>query len=234
MNLIIENDYDALTHRVARMIIHKVEAKPDLVIGLITGSTPIGLYQKLIKMQPNFSEVISFNVDEYLDLSRQSLHSYHYFMKKNLFNYLDFAKTFIPQSDNDPAKACQDYEKKIKQFGGIDLQILGIGKNGHIAFNEPGTSFDSRTHVARLSKSTIKANSCFFNHKEKMPKKAITMGIGTLMEAKEIILLASGKAKALACKKAINGPITTEVPASVLQKHKKTTIILDKEAASLL
>ncbi len=234
MKIIIEENYDSLSDRVADLVIERVKEKPNLTVGLITGSTPIGLYKRLVDSQPDFSGVTSFNVDEYLGLPKNSPQSYYHFMHENLFDHLDFNQNFIPESEGDPLQSCRDYEKKIKDFKGIDLQLLGVGRNGHIAFNEPGTSFDSRTHVANLSEKTIEANSRFFKSREDVPKRAITVGLGTLMEAREIIVLVAGEKKADICRKVIKGPVTTDVPASVLQRHGNVTIILDKDAAKLI
>ena len=185
---------------------------PKLV--LPTGSTPLGLYEELVKRELDWSNITVFNLDEYI-INPNHLQSYYNFMRMNLFD-----KTNIyPNSYNFPDRNTQAYEDKIKEKGGIDLCILGIGSNGHIAFNEPGSSFDSRTRVVDLDKQTIQDNSRFFDSVDDVPKQAITMGLGTIMESKKIILVANGKHKLNILKVAMNGEVTEDVPASILQKH---------------
>lgn len=246
MRVIVAEDYDELSTIAAKKVAELVRKKPTAVLGLATGSTPTGLYKELIRMHKNegldFSKVITFNLDEYIGLTPDHPESYNYFMRKNLFDELNVDERFInvPQGmldvNNIPAieEFCIWYEDEIKKAGGIDLQVLGIGVNGHIAFNEPGSSLGSRTRVKTLTEETRKDNVRFFNSEEGVPKYAITMGVGTIMEAKELLLLANGKGKAKAIKATVEGPITAMVPATIVQMHSKATLIVDKEAASEL
>ena len=241
MIIIIKKNYDELSKEAAKIIKEAILEKPNLVLGLATGSTPLGTYQELIQMHKegilDFSRIITFNLDEYLGLSANHPQSYHYYMKKNLFGEINInpENIHIPDGTAKDVKAlCRDYEKAIQETGGIDLQILGIGSDGHIGFNEPGTSLDSRTHVAKLAESTIRDNSRFFEKKEDVPESAITMGVQTIFEAKKIILLASGENKATAVAKALEGPITSQITASILQRHPNIIVILDEKAASKL
>ena len=204
-----------------------MKKKPNIVLGLATGSTPLGLYKEMSNSNLNFSRVCSFNLDEYYDIDFKSTQSYHYYMERNLFSKTGIHGFLL---EKDP----KEYERMIKEKKGIDLQILGIGRNGHIGFNEPGSAFESRTRVVDLEEMTRKDNQRFFKSISDVPKKALTMGMATIMEAKEILLLVSGKHKADILKKALRGEITTEVPASILQKHNNLYVIIDKEAASLL
>lgn len=206
-------------------------------MGFATGSTPEGLYQRLIekyrKQEITFKDVVSFNLDEYIGLDKDHPNSYYYFMREKLFDHVDisFDNVNIPNGvASDLEAECQAFEAKIKQAGGIELQILGIGENGHIGFNEPGTPFTSRTQVVDLASSTIKANSRFFDSIEEVPTQAVSMGIGTIMESKEILLLASGENKRDAMTAVLRGDITEDVPATVLQKHPNVTIIADEAA----
>jgi glucosamine-6-phosphate deaminase len=241
LKLIIVDDYKEMSRKAASIVAEELRKKKNLVLGLATGGTPLGLYSELIRMHKeeklDFSQVKTFNLDEYLGLDPDNEQSYHYFMFHNFFNYVNIDKKNVHIPDGkakDPKAFCIEYERLIKEAGGIDLQILGIGSNGHIAFNEPGSPIDSRTRVVDLSEQTIKDNTRFFKNESEVPRKAISMGIGTIMEAKKIILLASGKNKADAIAKTVEGKPTEEVPASLLQKHPDVTIIIDKEAASKL
>ena len=241
MLVLVTKDYDEMSKEAAKRVAAMVRKKPDCVLGLATGSTPIGLYKELVRMHKeeglDFSKVTTFNLDEYVGLPPEHNQSYHYFMWENLFKHIniDPRNVYIPQGMAENVdEFCEWYENRIKEVGGIDLQILGIGSNGHIAFNEPGSSLGSRTRIKTLKESTRRDNARFFSSIDEVPKYAITMGIGTIMEAQEIILLASGKNKADALKKTVEGPITAMCPASVLQLHRKATIIADEEAASLL
>ncbi|MEN3038773.1 MAG: glucosamine-6-phosphate deaminase [Candidatus Kryptonium sp.] len=252
MLVIVKEDYDAMSKEAAKIVADRIRRKPNLVLGLATGSTPLGLYKELIRMHKeeglDFSKVVTFNLDEYIGLPPEHDQSYHYFMWENLFKHINInpANVHIPQGmfgdlkispyETDPKVEayCQWYEEQIKKFGGIDLQILGIGANGHIAFNEPGSSLGSRTRIKTLTEKTRQDNSRFFKSIDEVPKYAITMGIGTIMEAKEVILLASGEGKADAVKAAVEGPVTAMCPASMLQMHRKAIIILDRKAASKL
>lgn len=241
LKLIRTSSYEELSKQAADQIISKLKSDPKLNFGLATGSTPTGLYKNLIhdhkKNQTSYKQVNTFNLDEYIGISKKDPNSYHYFMCENLFNHIDIPleQTHIPDGTaNDLQEECRRYEQFIKEHGGIDLQILGIGQNGHIGFNEPGTSFDSRTHIIQLADSTRKANSRFFDSLEDVPAQAITMGIASIMESKEIYLLVSGAGKAEALARLMNGEISEDFPASVLKKHPNVTIFADQEACALL
>ena len=237
MEIIIKNNYSEISSESAIIIANQIKAKPDSVLGLATGSTPIGLYEELVRLHLNegldFSNVISFNLDEYVGLPKEHEQSYKMFMQNKLFSKINIKEEniHIPDGSLPICDKCEKYESSIKSFGGIDLQILGIGSDGHIAFNEPSSSLGSRTRVKTLTQETIKDNSFFFNDIANVPKFAITGGVGTIMEAKEILLLASGKSKAIPIKKAIEGPITSMCSASAIQMHPKTIVILDEDAA---
>lgn len=241
MEVLIFETYEDMSKYAARMIAERIKAKPNLVLGLATGSTPIGTYQELIRLHKeeglDFSQVVTFNLDEYLGLPGDHEQSYRYFMDTNLFNHINInkANTHVPDGTaEDPEAFCRQYEEAIKAAGGIDFQVLGIGANGHIAFNEPGSPRDSRTRVVDLDEQTIKDNSRFFASIDEVPRKAISMGMATILEAKEIVLLANKANKADAIAKAVEGPVTEQVPASLLQEHPKTTFLVEKEAASKL
>lgn len=241
MRVIIVSDYDALTEEAAKIIKNKIDKKPDLVLGLATGNTPLGVYKRLIQFHQeeglDFSKVKTFNLDEYVGLNPKHPRSFHYFMWNNLFNHINIKEenVYIPRGDVKKLKDyCRWYERKIKEMKGIDLQLLGIGRDGHIGFNEPGSSFASRTRVKTLTPETIEDNSRFFKDRQEVPKYAITMGIKTIAEAKECLLLASGFAKAQAIKACIEGPVSAYVPASFLQFHPAVTVIIDEQAASKL
>ena len=216
-------------------------------MGLATGSTPLDLYNELIRMYKeeglDFSKVTTFNLDEYIGLPPSHPESYHYFMYENLFKHINVPERFIhvPSGMVDVSEVhrinrfCEWYEEQIVRFGGIDLQLLGIGVNGHIGFNEPGSSLGSRTRIKTLSENTRKDNSRFFdNDLDQVPKYAITMGIGTILDSKIILLIASGKNKAKAIKYTVEGPITGQVPASAMQMHKRAILIVDEDAAAQL
>ena len=213
--------------------------KPDSVLGLATGSSPIGTYDQLVdwyhKGDVDFSAVRTVNLDEYRGLTRENEQSYYYFMHKHLFDRVNIVKenTHVPNGmAEDEEKECVEYEKLIASLGGVDIQLLGIGRNGHIGFNEPDNSFAARTHCVNLTESTIDANKRFFASADEVPKQAYTMGIGTIMRARKILLIANGEDKAEAVVKALYGSITPEVPASVLQLHQDVTIVADKAALS--
>lgn len=225
----------------AQIIVDAIKNKPNIVLGLATGSTPVGMYQNLIKKhkagEVSFSEVKTFNLDEYVGLSQDHPCSYYYFMQENLFKDVDIKSESInlPNGTADDLEAeCKNYEDKIAVSGGIDLQVLGIGHNGHIGFNEPDTPFESITQIVQLAQSTIDANSRFFDNADQVPRQALSMGIKTIMQAKKILLIAKGEDKADIIKRALHGPITPDVPASVLQLHPDVTVILDEAAASKL
>ena len=241
MEIIIAQNKEDFDRIAAAIISQQIKDKPDSVLGLATGSTPLGLYAQLVernkKGEVDFSQVKSFNLDEYKGLAKDHPQSYYYFMYENLFGKVNINESNInlPNGEaEDPAKECVEYEKKIKEAGGIDLQVLGIGHNGHIGFNEPGTPFESTTSLIDLDELTIEANSRFFESADQVPRQALSMGIKTIMQARKIILMITGKDKAEIAAKAINGSITPEVPASVLQLHPFVTVLLDQEAASLL
>jgi len=234
-------DYNELSSKAAQLITEQIIKKKNSVLGLATGSTPIGVYQELIgkfqKGELDFSEVITFNLDEYYGLSPEHPQSYYFFMWDIFFKHINIKKENVHLLNGvteNVDKECKQYEDLIKKNGGIDLQILGIGDNGHIGFNEPDVSLNTKTHLVNLTAKTIKANSRFFNDVQEVPRQAITMGIGTIMRARKIILLASGKRKAKVIERTINGPINTKVPASVLQLHNDVTIVVDQKAASQL
>ncbi|MBN7276266.1 glucosamine-6-phosphate deaminase [Lactobacillus acetotolerans] len=206
------------------------------VLGLATGSTPVTLYQNWVKSDLNCDNLTSINLDEYVGLKPDNPQSYHYFMQKHLFDKKPFKKSYVPdglEAAKDPQTAADHYNQIIKD-NPIDIQLLGIGRNGHIAFNEPGSSFDTVTREVKLTDNTIKANSRFFDNIDEVPKSAICMGIANIMSAKKVVLMAFGKNKAHAIKEMIEGPVTEQVPASILQKHLDVVVIIDKAAASEL
>src|SRR3990172_8647502 len=239
MLVTVKEDYDAMSREAAQLVAERLRKKPNLVLGLATGSTPLGSYKELIRMHQkeglDFSKVTTFNLDEYIGLSPDHTQSYHHFMMENFFKHInvDHRYMHIPHGMASDIEAhCEWYEEQIKKVGGIDLQILGIGANGHLAFNEPGSSLGSRTRIKTLTDQTVKDNARFFQTMDEVPKTAITMGIGTIMEAKEVVLMASKASKAEAIRAAIEGPVTHMVPASIIQMHRKAYVIVDKEAAS--
>ena len=241
MKLIIEKDYENISKRAANEILKIVNNKEHSILGLATGSSPVGLYEELIKLNEekkiDFSKVTTINLDEYIGISNNHPQSYRYFMNDTLFNHINIDKnnTYVPNGNaKDMEAECVGYDKKIRDLGGIDLQLLGIGGNGHIAFNEPDEELVVGTHVTGLTESTIEANSRFFDSIDEVPKKAITMGLGEIMKAKSIILIASGKGKAEAIAKLFSGKITTKSPATLLSVHNDVTVIIDEQAASLL
>ncbi|WP_251716370.1 glucosamine-6-phosphate deaminase [Lactobacillus agrestimuris] len=204
------------------------------VLGLATGSTPETLYQNWVESDLNCSDLISINLDEYVGLKPDNPQSYHYFMQKHLFDKKPFKKTYVPDGMTEDVKSfCKEYDQIIKD-NPIDIQLLGIGRNGHIAFNEPGTPFTSTTHEVKLTENTIKANSRFFDNIDEVPKSAICMGIANIMSAKKIVLMAFGEKKAHAIKEMLEGEISEEVPATILQKHPDVTVICDEAAAQEL
>ncbi|WP_315118839.1 glucosamine-6-phosphate deaminase [uncultured Clostridium sp.] len=241
MNIEIKKDYNELSEFTASEIKKTIDEKPSCVLGLATGSTPIGLYKELVKLHKegkvDFSKITTFNLDEYKGLDGNHNQSYRYFMNDNLFNHINIDKnnTFVPNGlAEDMEVECKRYEELMKEKGEIDIQVLGIGVNGHIGFNEPNKHLYIGTHIEDLTEETISSNLRFFSSREEMPTQAITMGIGNIMRAKRIILLISGKNKANIVKKLFSGKITTELPASILQIHNNCTVVLDEEAASLL
>lgn len=234
-------DYHDLSRKAANIISAQVIMKPDCVLGLATGSSPIGTYKQLIewyeKGDLDFSRVSSVNLDEYRGLGEDSDQSYRYFMNTNLFDHVNIDKnrTHVPNGlEPDAAKACSDYDAVIEAMGGIDLQLLGLGHNGHIGFNEPSDAFTMGTNCVDLTASTIEANKRFFESEDDVPKQAYTMGIGSIMKAKKILVVVSGEDKAEILKKVVDGPITPQVPASVLQLHTDVVIVADEAAMSKL
>ncbi len=241
MEVVICADYAEMSAAAAKVVADLVRAKPDAVLGLATGSTPIGLYKELIRLHTaeglDFSRVTTFNLDEYVGLTGDHDQSYRYFMNDNLFNHINVPteRTHVPSGTaGDYAAHCREYEQQIQAAGGIDVQVLGIGSDGHIAFNEPGTSLGSRTHVTTLAQPTIEDNARFFeDRKEDVPIHAITMGVGTILEARKLILLANAN-KVDAVAAAVEGPITSMCTASALQLHPDTIAFVDEAAASKL
>lgn len=225
----------------AQLFIRQLSNKPNSVLGLATGSTPLALYQQLIRacqqQQVSFVKVKTFNLDEYLGLSGEHPQSYRYFMQQHLFNHIDVQpeNTAVPDgAAADPIAACLQYEHQISQAGGIDLQLLGLGRNGHIGFNEPSSGLRSRTRIKTLTPATIKDNARFFRTDEYQPHLSITMGIGTILDARKVLLLATGTSKADAVKAMIEGPLCAACPASALQLHQQAIVVLDEAAAAKL
>ncbi|MDD6603053.1 MAG: glucosamine-6-phosphate deaminase [Eubacteriales bacterium] len=241
MNVLVFDTEEQIGIAAGYYMCGQVLQKPDSVLGLATGSTPIKAYDHMIKLYRqgavDFSQVTTFNLDEYCNLDIKDKNSYHSFMYENLFNNINIPDeniNFLDGNAADVEQECKNYEKKIKQAGGIDIQLLGIGSNGHIAFNEPAESFQRWSHIVALKESTIKDNSRFFNSIEEVPTHALTMGIGSIMQAKRILIIALSEHKAKAVKQVIDGQVTPQCPASVLQFHPDVTLMLDKGAASLL
>jgi glucosamine-6-phosphate deaminase len=241
MEVVICETYQEMGRTAARAVADVLNTKPNAVLGMATGSTPLELYRELVRMHKeqglDFSQVTTFNLDEYVGLNPQQEQSYHRFMYDNFFKHVNVPpqNIYIPSGTTNNYKAfCEWYEQRIKDCGGIDIQILGIGSDGHIAFNEPGSSLMSRTRLKTLAKSTIEDNARFFKRREDVPIYAITMGVGTILEARELILLANGKNKAHAIAQAVEGPVTSMITASALQLHSDATVYLDRDAASEL
>lgn len=241
MKIISTDSYYQMSRMAANLISAQVIMKPDCVLGLATGSTPVGTYEQLIRWYQkgdlDFSSVTTINLDEYKGLSPDNNQSYRYFMNQHFFQFINIKpeNTYVPDGlIADSQKACSDYNRIITQCHGIDLQLLGLGLNGHIGFNEPGAAFEKETHCVDLSESTIRANSRFFDSMELVPKQAYTMGIKTIMQAKKIVVIVNGAAKAQIVRDAFFGPITPKVPASVLQLHNDVTLIGDNKALSLI
>lgn len=237
MNIIRTKDYDEMSKQACELVVEKLTVLQDPVLGLATGSTPEGMYECLIEKnkqkEVSFKNVTTFNLDEYIGLDKDDPNSYHYFMQENLFKHVDIQSenTHLPNGTADDLQAeCKRYEKLMEDAGGIDLQILGLGTNGHIGFNEPGAKFDGETDIVDLAQATLDANARFFDSIEDVPTQAVTMGIGSIMEADEIILLVSGESKAEALANTINGDVTEDFPSSILQKHPNVTIIADEAA----
>ena len=234
-------DYRSMSRRAASIIAAQVVLKPDCVLGLATGSTPVGAYEQLVKWYQqgdlSFAQTRSVNLDEYQGLAPTHDQSYRYFMQQNLFNHIDI----VPENTHvlnglaeDPAAECAAYDQMIRDLGGVDLQLLGMGHNGHIAFNEPGDDFGLGTHVVTLSERTIDANQRFFASRDDVPRHALSMGIKSIMSARRILIVVSGADKAEALCQAVSGPVTNQVPASVLQLHPDVTLVADEAALSKL
>ena len=241
MKIYCAKDYEQASRITANILAAQIILKPDCVLGLATGSTPIGAYENLIKRYEagdlDFSSVHSINLDEYKGLSPENDQSYRYFMNEHLFRHINIKleNTNVPDGlEEDSEKACAAYNEIIRQSGGIDLQLLGLGHNGHIGFNEPSEEFIKETHCVDLAQSTIDANSRFFASMDLVPKQAYTMGIQTIMQAKKIVVVVSGKSKAEIVKAAFFGPCTPKVPASILQLHRDVVLVGDGEALSLV
>lgn len=240
MQLIICKDYEEVSHKASEIVIKQLQANPKSILGLATGSTPIGLYKDLIKAYKegkiSFKEVKSYNLDEYLGIDRSHPESYYSFMHTNLFNHVDMKE----ENSHLPKNNLLTVEHDIKAYNQalqkdkIDIQILGIGTNGHIGFNEPGSPFENETFAVDLTEQTRQDNLRFFNNLDEVPKRAVTMGIKTILRSKKIILMATGKNKANAIYQMMKGPVTTKLPASALQKHPDVVVIVDQAAASLL
>ena len=240
MEIIIAKDYTELSDIATKILAKQIMSKKDSVLGLATGTTPIKLYKNLIDLyktgEISFKDVKTINLDEYVGLTKNNPQSYDYFMRKNLFDHIDILpeNTHIPNTEaNSLEEECKNYTELIKSLV-PNIQILGIGSNGHIGFNEPGTPFDSHTHIVNLTTSTIKDNSRLFSNIDEVPKQAITMGLADIMSAKKILLLASGKNKARAVFSMIKGSLSENCPASILRKHPNITVIIDKDAGSEL
>ena len=241
MEVVIKKTYEDMSKQAAEMIAEVVVRNPRCVLGLATGSTPVGTYKELARLHKkeglNFSQVVTFNLDEYVGLKPTHSQSYRRFMNENLFNHINIRmeNTFLPDGMADDVEAmCDWYEDMMELYGGIDIQVLGIGGNGHIGFNEPGSALSSRTRVKMLDNKTIKDNARFFRKASDVPRYAVTMGVGTILEARQVILLANKASKADAVAAAVEGPLSSSCPASALQLHPKTTLIVDKEAAAKL
>ncbi len=233
------SDYESMSRKAANIISAQIIIKPDSVLGLATGSSPIGTYKQLVswyeKGDLDFSQIRTVNLDEYIGLSPEDSQSYYYFMKENLFKHvnIDVRNTNIPNGlASDIEKECARYNEVIRNIGGVDLQLLGLGHNGHIGFNEPNDTFEKETHCIDLTDTTIQANARLFDNPDDVPRQALTMGIKTILQAKKILVIVSGKDKASIVKEAFYGPVTPKVPASILQLHDNVTIIGDEDAFS--
>ena len=237
MQIIVCNSYEEISRKGAEIIADLMKKKPACILGLATGSTPVGMYRELIEMnrrgEIDFSQVVTYNLDEYYPISPDNDQSYRYFMNTNLFNHvnIDIANTHVPNGAADDAEdACKSYDSAYEATGGADIQVLGIGQNGHIAFNEPEEALTVGTHVTALTEDTIKANSRFFASIDEVPTRALTMGMGSIMMAKQIILLANGKNKHEAIAAMLNDKVTTAVPATLLKLHPNVIVLCDTEA----
>jgi len=241
MRVIIEPNAAGVARRAASIAARLIRRNPRCVLGLATGSTPQGTYGELIRLHRaeglDFAQVVTFNLDEYVGLGPEHPQSYRYFMQQSLFNDININRenTHVPDGlASDFEEFCAQYEQRIRHLGGIDLQILGIGSDGHIAFNEPGSSLGSRTRLKTLTSETIRDNARFFGRVEHVPRLAVTVGVGTILESRRCLLLAIGSAKAAAIRATVEGPVTAQVTASALQLHRDVTVVLDESAASQL
>lgn len=237
MRIYCAKDYYHASRVAANIISAQVIMKPDCVLGLATGATPVGTYEQLVRWYEkgdlDFASVHSVNLDEYRGLSAEDEQSYRYFMNIHLFDHINIDKknTYVPDGmEPDAAKACSAYDEIIRSLGGIDLQILGLGHNGHIGFNEPGSAFEKETHCVRLSRSTIEANARFFDSIDRVPREAYTMGIKSIMQARKVVVIVCGESKREIVRRAFFGAITPEVPASVLQLHNDVILVGDEAA----
>lgn len=237
IKVFVTDDYEAMGKKAAEVIVEQIKQKPDSVMGFATGGTPVSTYKELIRLynegKVDFSQVKSFNLDEYYPIKRDNDQSYYYFMQENLFKHINIKQENInlPNGEApDWKEEVKAYEEKIKAAGGIDFQILGIGNNGHIAFNEPADAFSRGTSLVSITEDTIKANARFFEKEEDVPKEALSMGIGSIMMAKKILLIASGAGKADVIDKALNANPTPQVPATILQFHRDVVFVIDKAA----
>ncbi len=241
MEVVVLPTYEEMSRAAAVIVADVLNTKPNAVLGMATGSTPLGLYQELVRMHHeeglDFTQVTTFNLDEYVGLRPNHPQSYHYFMQENFFKHVNIppSNIYIPSGTTSNYRSfCDWYERRIQECGGIDVQILGIGSDGHIAFNEPGSSLSSRTRLKTLAQSTIEDNARFFERKEDVPIYAITMGVGTILEARTLVLLASGQNKAAAVAAMVEGPVTSMNTASALQLHPEARVFLDESAAGQL
>ena len=241
MRLIVTKNYEEMSKVAAKEMAEDIKRNPEIVLGLATGGTPVGMYKELIRMynegELDFSKVTSINLDEYVGLAGNHDQSYRYFMNTNLFDHINIDKnnTFVPNGlAENVEEECMAYDSRIQDMGGIDLQLLGLGANGHIGFNEPGEALSVGTHLTDLKESTIEANARFFDSIDDVPRKAITMGLGGIMKAKKIMVIASGEGKAEVVKAMMSGKITTEIPATMLQMHRDVILIVDEDSAKLL
>lgn len=237
MRIIVCENYEEMSKVSAELYAKQMTEKPDSILGLATGSTPVGLYKELIRMnragEIDFSKITSFNLDEYYPISPDNNQSYRYFMNENLFDHvnIDKSRTHVPSGMAEDAEAeCKAYDAALKAAGGVDIQLLGIGVNGHIAFNEPDEELICGTHVTALTESTIEANSRFFASRDQVPTRALTMGMASILSAKKIVILANGKGKHPAVKKLLDDTITTQNPATLLKVHPDVTLICDRAA----
>ncbi len=237
MRVIVCDTYEEMSKEAAKIMAAQVHMKPNCVLGLATGSTPVGAYNELVAMYKNgeidFNDVTTFNLDEYYPIKRDNDQSYYYFMHDNLFNHINISEERIHVLNGevaDPEKECADYDKHIEEHGGIDLQLLGIGRNGHIAFNEPDENLVAATHVTGLTEDTIDANARFFANIKDVPTKSLTMGMAPIMKARKILILINGKGKHAALAKLLSGEISTSCPATMLNMHNDVVVICDKEA----